>query len=58
MAKSARASTLKKNKSGLRKRVFGPVETARNDRLSAKLLALAQKPKASKTEMEIEPEGV
>ena len=34
--------------------MFGPVEAARNERLSAKLLALAQQPKAPREEMEIE----
>ncbi|KAK3071773.1 hypothetical protein LTR53_008035 [Teratosphaeriaceae sp. CCFEE 6253] len=57
MAKSARSSAIKKNNSGLRKKVFGPVETARRERLNAKLLALAQQPKASKPEMEVEPEA-
>lgn len=45
MAKSARASGIKKNKAVLKKRVFGPVETARNERLNAKLLELAKQPK-------------
>ena len=57
MAKSARASAVKKNKSNLKKRVFGPVETARNDRLSAKLLELASQPKPPKAEMEVEQDG-
>lgn len=50
MAKSARASTIKKNNSALKKRVFGPVEAARNERLSAKLLELAKAPKEEKME--------
>jgi hypothetical protein len=54
MAKGLRASRTKKNNQALSKRVFGPVEAARNERLSAKLLALAQQPKAPKEEMEIE----
>ncbi|KAI9761192.1 MAG: hypothetical protein M1840_001992 [Geoglossum simile] len=41
MAKSARSSVKKANKSKLRARVFGPVEIARTERLSAKLLQLA-----------------
>jgi hypothetical protein len=45
MAKSARSSAIKKNNAVLKKRVFGPVETARNDRMSAKLLELAKAPK-------------
>lgn len=54
MAKSARASSVKKNNQRLKKNVFGPVETARNNRLSAKLLELATQPKTPRTEMEIE----
>lgn len=56
MARSARSSAIKKNKSGLKKRVFGPVETARNERLNAKLLELAQQPKAPRPDMDIEEE--
>ncbi|TLD05643.1 hypothetical protein E2P81_ATG10584 [Venturia nashicola] len=54
MAKGLRASRIKKNNQALSKRVFGPVEAARNERLSAKLLALAQQPKPPREEMEIE----
>lgn len=54
MARSARSSAIKKNKGVLKKRVFGPVETARNDRMSAKLLALA---KAPKEKMEVEQDS-
>lgn len=57
MAKGARASSIKKNKTGLKKRVFGPVEIARSERLSAKLLALAQQPKPLRSEMDIEKDG-
>lgn len=45
MAKGARASTKKENNSKLKSRVFGPVETARTERLSAKLQELASQPK-------------
>jgi len=45
MAKGARASTKKSNNSKLKSRVFGPVEDARTERLSAKLLELASQPK-------------
>lgn len=45
MAKGARASTRKANNAALKSRVFGPVEDARTQRLSAKLLELAQQPK-------------
>ena len=54
MAKSARASSVKKNNQRLKKHVFGPIEAARNERLSAKLLELATQPKPSRTEMEVE----
>ena len=33
------------------------MEAARNERLSAKLLALAQQPKPARAEMEVEQEG-
>jgi hypothetical protein len=45
MAKGARASTKKANHQKLKSRVFGPVESARTERLSAKLLELAAQPK-------------
>ncbi|TAQ89779.1 hypothetical protein B7494_g1852 [Chlorociboria aeruginascens] len=45
MAKGARASNKKANNVKLKSRVFGPVETARTERLSAKLLELASQPK-------------
>jgi hypothetical protein len=45
MAKGARASTKKSNNQKLKSRVFGPVEIARTERLSAKLLELASQPK-------------
>jgi hypothetical protein len=57
MAKSARASGVKKNNQALKKKVFGPVESARNERLSAKLLELAQQPRTPNSEMDIEPTG-
>lgn len=41
MAKGLRASSKKANRSLLRQNVFGPVEAARKERLSAKLLELA-----------------
>ncbi|KAI1467203.1 uncharacterized protein F4812DRAFT_431610 [Daldinia caldariorum] len=46
MAKSSRASTRKANNQRLKSKVFGPVEAARAERLSAKLLELAAQPKA------------
>lgn len=45
MAKGARASSIKTNNSKLKSKVFGPVEDARAERLSAKLLELASQPK-------------
>jgi hypothetical protein len=48
MAKSARASKIKTNNSKLKTRVFGPIESARTERLSAKLLELASQPKPAK----------
>lgn len=41
MAKSARASSRKTNRTNLRNKVFGPVAAARLDRLSARLVARA-----------------
>lgn len=57
MAKSSRSSAIKKNNQNLKNKVFGPVETARNERQSAKLLELAQQPKPLRAEMEVEEEG-
>lgn len=51
MAKGARASTKKANHQKLKSNVFGPVETARTERLSAKLLALASQPKPGKEDV-------
>jgi hypothetical protein len=52
MAKGLRASVTKRNKAKLRSRVFGPVEAARTERLSAKLMELVQQPKPTRdTEM-------
>ncbi|KAK5094900.1 hypothetical protein LTR70_003785 [Exophiala xenobiotica] len=45
MAKSARASTRKRNNASLRTKVFGPAYDAREERLSAKLQELANAPK-------------
>ncbi|KAI1393484.1 uncharacterized protein F4822DRAFT_423952 [Hypoxylon trugodes] len=60
MAKSARSSTRKANNQRLKSKVFGPVESARAERLSAKLLELAAQPKPPKPEsdeMRIEDGG-
>lgn len=53
MAKGARASTIKANNSKLKSRVFGPIETARTERLSAKLLELASQPKPKSKDADI-----
>ncbi len=50
MAKGLRSSTKKANRTQLRSRVFGPVEEARKERLSAKLLELASKPRTAAKE--------
>jgi len=57
MAKGLRASVIKRNNSKLRARVFGPVEDARTERLSAKLLELASQPKPQKEGLEIDKEN-
>ncbi|TVY28641.1 hypothetical protein LHYA1_G002344 [Lachnellula hyalina] len=59
MAKGARASTNKANNVKLKANVFGPVENARTERLSAKLLELASqpKPKPAKAEIDMDVEG-
>ncbi|KAK4106715.1 hypothetical protein N658DRAFT_491346 [Parathielavia hyrcaniae] len=56
MAKSSRSSVIKTNNRRLKQNVFGPVEAARAERLSARLLALAAEPKPQKdVEMNEEP---
>lgn len=57
MAKGLRASVNKANKSSLRSRVFAPIENARTERLSAKLLELASQPKPERPEMEVDGDG-
>lgn len=57
MAKSARASSKKANRTKLRARVFGPVEKARAERLHAKLLETVQQPKPEKTDMDTAEDG-
>lgn len=52
MAKGLRSSTRKANNQRLKSNVFGPVEAARAERLSAKLMELANQPKPQRdTEM-------
>lgn len=54
MAKSARASKVKSNNLKLKKNVFGPVETARAERLSLKMQELIAQPKPSEAKKEVE----
>jgi hypothetical protein len=58
MAKSARASKVKSNNQKLKRNVFGPVESARTERLSAKLQELISQPKPSEAKKEVEMEDV
>ncbi|KAM5353786.1 hypothetical protein ACJ41O_000436 [Fusarium nematophilum] len=51
MAKSSRSSTRKANNQRLAAKVFGPAEAARAERLSAKLLELAQQPKPESSDV-------
>lgn len=53
MAKGLRSSTKKANKAILRRRIFAPVEDARKERLSVKLLELASKSQAISTAEDI-----
>ncbi|KAK7531393.1 uncharacterized protein J3D65DRAFT_671198 [Phyllosticta citribraziliensis] len=54
MAKSSRSSIKKTNNQKLKRNVFGPVENARAQRLSEKLLELAQQPLPAKDAMDVE----
>ncbi|KAL1872780.1 hypothetical protein VTK73DRAFT_1330 [Phialemonium thermophilum] len=58
MAKSKRSSQVKANNRRLKAQVFGPVELARAERLSAKLLELASQPKPEKEGNDKEMEGI
>lgn len=57
MAKSSRASSKKFNNQRLAATVFGPVEAARQERLSAKLLELARQAKPEPAEMKIDDDA-
>jgi hypothetical protein len=60
MAKGLRSSVKKTNRTKLRARVFEPVETARLERLHAKLLETAQQPKPENPKsstMDVDSEG-
>ncbi|KAH8724713.1 hypothetical protein GQ44DRAFT_799334 [Phaeosphaeriaceae sp. PMI808] len=52
MAKSARASSKKVNRTMLRSRVFGPADKARAERIHAKLLETIQQSKPEKAQMD------
>ncbi|KGQ05190.1 hypothetical protein BBAD15_g9574 [Beauveria bassiana D1-5] len=54
MAKSGRSSTRKANNRRLAATVFGPAETARAERLSAKLQELAKQPKPETSDANME----
>lgn len=54
MAKSKRSSTRKTNNQRLAASVFGPAETARAERLSAKLLEVAKQPKPETSDAKME----
>lgn len=56
MAKSARASSRKRNHANLRSKVFAPAHGARTERLSAKLQEIANAPKPE-TEKQMEVDG-
>jgi hypothetical protein len=58
MAKGARASSKKANRTKLRARVFGPAHQARAERIHAKLLETIQQPKPEKTDMDIAEDGM
>jgi hypothetical protein len=45
MAKSARASSTKRNNAAMRAKLYGPASDSRTERLSAKLQELASKPR-------------
>ena len=57
MAKGLRSSVKKSHRTKLRTRVFAPVEDARTERLSAKLLELASQPRPAKTDMELDEDN-
>ncbi|KAL7918341.1 hypothetical protein ACQKWADRAFT_304386 [Trichoderma austrokoningii] len=57
MAKSSRSSSKKFNNQRKAAAIFGPAETARQERLSAKLLELARQAKPEPAEMKIDDDG-
>lgn len=57
MAKGARSSSNKANNVALKKKIFGPVETARAERMHAKLLELIAQPRATEKTEDIDMEA-
>ena len=57
MAKSSRASSRKANNQRLAAKVFGPVEDARVERLSARLLEAARQPKPETSDVKMDAES-
>ena len=58
MAKSARASSRKANNQKLKEKVFQPVESARLERLSLKLLEIVSAPQPQRPVQEAEMRDV
>ncbi|QDS69989.1 hypothetical protein FKW77_003234 [Venturia effusa] len=56
MAKGLRATSKKNNRVKIRSRVYAPVDEARTERLSQRLLELASQPRPAKTEMDVDTE--
>lgn len=54
MAKSSRSSTKKANNQRLAANVFGPVEKARAERLSARLQEIANQPKPESSDVNMD----
>lgn len=57
MAKSARSSTKKLNNQRKVASIFGAAETARAERLSARLLELAKQPKPETSDVNMNGDG-
>lgn len=57
MAKSSRSSTKKFNNQRKAASIFGPAESARAERLSARLLELAKQPKPESSDVKMNTDG-
>lgn len=57
MAKSSRSSTKKTNNQRKAASIFGAAETARAERLSARLLELAKQPKPESSDVKMNGDG-